>query len=49
MHKLKISYESPQSTVIGLHAEGVLCGSEWYEKGGQGNFSYEVEEENEFA
>lgn len=49
MHKLKSLYESPCATLIGLNAEGVLCASEWYLQGGQGDFSYEVEEENEFA
>ena len=49
MHKLKSNYESPQATLIDLHAEGVLCGSEWYLQGGQGNFDFNVTEDDEFA
>jgi len=49
MNKLKQDYESPVATVVGLHSEGMICDSPWYKKGGQGNFSYEVEEEDEFA
>lgn len=38
-----LGYESPQTTVIGMASEGVLCASGddlWYEKGGSGDFTY---------
>lgn len=48
MSKNKSRYDAPAATIVGLVAETIICGSPWYLQGGQGNFSYEVEEENEF-
>lgn len=49
MHKLKSIYESPEATLIGLHAEQIICGSPWYQQGGEGDFNYDVETDNTFA
>ena len=49
MIKIKKIYAEPEATCVGLHTEGVLCGSEWYLKGGEGNFSYDVEEDDTWA
>lgn len=48
---MKKKYESPLTEVISLeHRDPVLdSSSPWYKQGGQGNFNYGVEEEDEFA
>ena len=42
-------YDAPVAALVGLNAEGLLCGSPWYLQGGQGDFSYTIEEDDEFA
>lgn len=48
MSKNKLLYKAPTTESVGLVAETIICGSPWYLQGGQGDFNYTVEEENEF-
>lgn len=47
---MKKNYLTPVSSVETLTLERhILDGSPWYLQGGQGDFNYSVEEDNEFA
>lgn len=43
------AYESPETVLMELHTENIMAVTsgteEWYKQGGQGNFSYTVEED----
>lgn len=45
------AYQSPQLSVIEIKTEGVLCasGEKWYEQGGQGDFGYGTETDDDWA
>ncbi len=46
----RVTYEAPNTNIIGIGIEGVLCQSpDWHQKGGEGDFSYGVENENKWA
>ncbi len=48
--KVRVTYETPNINVIGARTEGILCQSPpWYEKGGQGDYSYNTETDNTWA
>ena len=45
----KIAYNSPELFFLELYAENIMAvtsgSTEWYDQGGQGNFTYTVEED----
>ena len=46
------AYQSPKLSVMEVMTEGVLCESgdpKWYEKSGQGDFTYGVETDDTWA
>lgn len=46
---MKKTYTTPLTEVEHYRLErNFLTGSDWYTQGGQGNFSYTIEEEDEF-
>lgn len=48
----RAAYEAPRTNVIGMRAEVILCASvttPWYQKGGEGDFDYSVENEDTWA
>lgn len=46
----KPAYNSPELFFLELYAENIMAvasgSTEWYDQGGQGNFSYTVEEDS---
>ncbi len=47
---MKQNYLTPVTESVTIDLENnFLGGSSWYTQGGQGNFNYEVEEDDEFA
>lgn len=49
MKQSKNYYVTPLVTLVHLHTVDMLCESPWYLKRGEGDFNYNVEEDNEFA
>lgn len=46
---MKKHYLSPSTDLVNVNLENRFLDSAWYTRGGQGNFNYEIEEEDEFA
>lgn len=46
---MKQHYLSPSTDLVNVNLENRFLDSTWYTRGGQGNFNYEIEEEDEFA
>ena len=46
---MKKTYLSPRTDVEHVLLEHNFTASPWYKKGGQGDFTYEVEEEEEWG
>ena len=48
----KPAYNSPALSVLELQTENIMAGTsgstEWYKQGGQGNFTYTVEEDSKW-
>ena len=46
----KLFYESPSAETVTIHPEGMICESDpWYEKGGEGNFNFGIEDDPLFG
>lgn len=46
-----VEYISPELSALEIESEGVLCasGDKWYERGGQGNFDYGTETDDDWG
>ena len=46
-----VTYESPDLAALEIKSEGVLCasGDKWYEKGSQGDFTFDLETDDTWA